>query len=121
MRRLSPSSSFATRIVVFVQLATVAIGVGLLLEFRDRIPSGLLDTLIALAVFAAAITVYGWIATVRGHVLLMPVLAAHVQRASWAMSPLSPERRGSNHHTAEGADDHAVNKLVLHDADLKKV
>jgi len=67
MRRLSPSPSFATRIVVFVQLATVAIGVGLLLEFRDRLPPGLFNRLVALAIFAAAITVYGWIATVRGH------------------------------------------------------
>jgi two-component system NtrC family sensor kinase len=67
MRRLSPFSSSATRIVVFAQLATVAVGVGLLLEFRDRVPTGLLNTLIALAMFAAAITVYGWIATVRGH------------------------------------------------------
>ncbi len=66
MRRLT-APSFATRIVVFVQLATVAIGVGLLFEFRDRIPPGLLETLVALAGFAAAVTVYGWIATVRGH------------------------------------------------------
>jgi two-component system NtrC family sensor kinase len=67
MRRLSPSPSSATRIVVFVQLASVAIGVGLLFEFRARLPGGLFDALIALAAFALAITIYGWIATVRGH------------------------------------------------------
>ncbi|HEY4303815.1 MAG TPA: ATP-binding protein [Gemmatimonadaceae bacterium] len=67
MRRLSPSPSFATRLVVFVQLATVAISVGVLFEFRDRVPMGLFNTLIALAAFAVAVTIYGWVATVRGH------------------------------------------------------
>ena len=67
MRRLSPSPSFATRIVVFVQLASVVIGVGLLIEYRERIPAGLFVALAALGVFAALVTVYGWIATSRGH------------------------------------------------------
>src|SRR3569833_2524223 len=67
MRRLSPSPSSATRIVVFVQLATVSIGVGLLFEFRDRLPPGLFTTLTGLGVFAAALIVYGWIATARSH------------------------------------------------------
>jgi two-component system NtrC family sensor kinase len=67
MRRLSPTPSTATRVVVFVQLVTVAIGIGLLFVFRERLPAGLLAALTALALFAAALTVYGWIATIRGH------------------------------------------------------
>jgi two-component system NtrC family sensor kinase len=67
MRRLSPFASFTARIVVFVQLASVVVGVGLLYEFRDDLPSRLLATLVAIAVFAAIVTVYGWIATARGH------------------------------------------------------
>lgn len=67
MRRLSPSPSSATRIVVFVQLASVVIGVGLLIEYRERIPPGLFAALAALGVFAALVTIYGWIATARGH------------------------------------------------------
>jgi two-component system NtrC family sensor kinase len=67
MRRLSPSPSSATRIVVFVQLATVTIGVGLLFEFRDRLPPGLFATLTGLGLLAAALIVYGWIATTRSH------------------------------------------------------
>jgi two-component system NtrC family sensor kinase len=50
-----------------MQLACVALGIGLLFAFRRQVPGGLLLALTALALFAAVVTVYGWVATLRGH------------------------------------------------------
>jgi two-component system NtrC family sensor kinase len=43
------------------------VAIGLLFAFRRQVPTGLLVTLTALALFAAIVTVYGWVATQRGH------------------------------------------------------
>src|ERR1700759_4446893 len=67
MRRLSPSPSNATRIVVFVQLACIVAGVGILFAFREQVGGPLVAVLSGIGAFIGAVSIYGWIATTRDH------------------------------------------------------
>src|SRR3569833_3009513 len=67
MRRLRPPASFASRTVLAVQLACLALGAVALLLLRDRVGPLLLASRFGLIVISGIATIIGWTVITREH------------------------------------------------------